>query len=160
MTELKIQIEAGFATEQDLKKSLQQIEGRSNEGMLPRQKKRWGYNFSRIAIKVLKLLLTFNWPCSKACRSWLKTLAPLTLSVIHKNQYLRWRQLLVLYSVRIVSFLRELAIGHNWLVGTAYKRHKVSYGVPLAWQICLFLVTWRHLVTYTYVILLYWETPI
>jgi len=39
MTELKIQIEAGFATEQDLKKSLQQIEGRSNEGMLPRQQK-------------------------------------------------------------------------------------------------------------------------
>lgn len=32
MTELKIQIEAGFATEQDLKKSLQQIEGRIKLG--------------------------------------------------------------------------------------------------------------------------------
>ena len=30
MTELKIQIETGFETEQDLKKSLQQLEGKKN----------------------------------------------------------------------------------------------------------------------------------
>ena len=31
MTELKIQIETGFETEQDLKKSLQQLEGKHTE---------------------------------------------------------------------------------------------------------------------------------
>ena len=38
MTELKIQIETGFETEQDLKKSLLQLEGNDVEHILPEQR--------------------------------------------------------------------------------------------------------------------------